>query len=310
MNQQKRTEQMAPQSVVFTTQMMTVFIEHEKMIDKVLKRCHDLTATEFCILRALYLAGGEANGLDFAQFLMLKRNSISIALSSLARKDLASKAPSERDRRMLHVTETAAGRKITRDATASIYEAQKATFWSNLSLEDERGGNLVASLVLSKLRGVDYSATAPLKDENTPISSEFVVFCKMVPQRWDFTLKKHSELSLTDFRILTCLDEWGSAARASDIARYLLLERSVVSTRKDALITRGLVAESVDENDRRNSNLVVTEHGAVLAERLKAHLSTETADMYSLCEEANLSNEINDWHRVMYANMSVMNYIL
>lgn len=297
---------MKSQSVIFTSEMMTVFVEHEKVIDRVLKRCHGLTTTEFCILRALYLAGGEVDGLDFAGFLMLKRNSISIALSSLARKNLVSKLPSEKDRRMLRVRETDEGIEITRNATASVYEAQTTTFWRHLTADEERGGNLVASLVLAKLRGVDYSSTAPLKETNTPITPEFIVFCKMVPQRWSYIIKKNSDLSLTDYRVLSCLIELGEEARASDVMRRLLLERSVVSMCKDDLRSHGLITESPDKSDRRNSNLGVTAKGHEVFSLLKDHLTTETSNMYSLCDN-DLSRAVNEWHCTMYANLNISN---
>lgn len=300
---------MKRQFVIFTSEMMTVFVEHEKMIDKILKRCHGLTTTEFCILRALYLEGGEVDGLDFARFLMLKRNSISLAISSLDRKGLVTKLPSKDDRRMLRVKETEEGRAITRDATTSVFEAQTNTFWSNLSLDDERGGNLVASLVLAQLRGYDYSSVAPLSEGNTPITPEFVVFCKMVPQRWGHVIKDSSNLSLTDYRVLACLVELGGRARASDVMRSLFIERSVVSVCKDALRAQGLIVEEPDKADKRNSIISVVEMGFDIAAALKDRLIEATADMYSLCDD-DLSRAINKWHREMYASMNTTNWLV
>ncbi len=300
---------MERESVRFTSQMVTVFVQHEKMISKVLKRCHDLTATEFCILREIYLAGGEVDGLDFADFLMLKRNSISMAISSLSRKGYVEKSPSSNDRRMASIFETSTGTEVTRAATKRVYEAQRSTFWRNLSVDDERSGNVVASLVLRRLRGQDYATAAPLKETNTPITPEFIIFCKVVPQRWSCTIKEVSNLSLTDFRILDHVSASEGEIRAADVAQALLLERSLISSCKNGLVRQGLLHEQSDISDGRNSFLSATSTGEALAAKLNAALGEATADMYALCDER-LVFDINEWHPRMYRSMNVMNQLI
>lgn len=296
---------MKRESVTFTPQMVTVFLEHEKLISKVLKRCHDLTATEFCILREIYLAGGRVEGMDFAGFLMLKRNSISMAITSLSRKGYVVKETGSSDRRMTVVSETAAGKKVTQDATRNVYEAQVSTFWKSLTVEEERGGNRCAVLVLEKLRDHAIDDAATLKAINTPISPEFIVFCKVVPQRWATIIKESADLSLTEFRILNNVASSPDGRRASDTARSLLLERSLVSTCKHRLIMGSLMGETADPDDGRNAILRSTAAGEAVVMRLNALLTKATADMYSLCDD-DLCVAANEWHARMYRNMNVM----
>lgn len=300
---------MKRESVTFTPQMATVFVEHEKLISKTLKRCHDLTATEFCILREIYLAGGKVEGMDFANFFMLKRNSISMAITSLSKKGYVQKGTGPNDRRVAVISETEAGRKATQDATKSVYEAQVSTFWKSLTIEEERGGNRCGVLVLEKLRDHVIADAATLKAANTPITPEFIVFCKVVPQRWAAIIKGSVDLSLTDFRILNNVVSAPDGRRASDVARSLLLERSLVSSCKSRLISKGLLEEVSDPDDGRNAILRSTSAGDDLEMRLNSLLTKATADMYSLCDD-DLCVAANEWHARMYRNMNVMNQII
>lgn len=301
---------MEEQSVAFTSHMATVFVEHEKLAGKVFKREQGLTTTEFCILRALYLAGGEVSGLDFVDYLMLKRNSISIAMSSLDKKGLVKKQVSSGDRRMLHIKETKEGRKVAHEAAEVLYQAQKNTFWNELSITDERGGNVVASMVLAKLRGVDYSSTAPLTNSNTPISPEFILFCKVVPQRWNAAIKSETPgLSLSEYRVLRHLTEC-KEARAADISRSLFLERSVVSNCKNTLLGRNFIHEMADEADHRNYVLTPSDEGILAEEHLRECLQRETSFMYEPCEKAGLAASINAWHQQMYESIRMRGGLL
>ncbi len=288
--------------VTFTPQMVTVFVEHEAQIARVLKRDCDLTVTEFCIIRELYLSGGPVDGFNFADFLMLRRNSISMALSSLEDKGYITKSSSKTDRRKSRITVTEKGIDLTIKATRAIYEAQESSFWNDLTPDEERSGNLVASLVLSSLRGKRQDDAAPLDKTHTPITPEFIVFCKAVPQMWIKTVKDSAGLSLSEFRILATMVSLKGSAYAIDLSRMLLLDRSTISASKDKLVEKGLIGESQDERDRRNSELRILPRGRQLFNDLNRKLQDVTNQMYSLCVP-DYAEAINQWHLRMYKNM-------
>ena len=294
--------------VACNQQMITVFVEHNKVIAKVLKKYYQLTPTEFCILRALYLSDGRVEGVDFASFLYLKRNSISMALSKLEERELIGKAANQQDRRSIVVTETERGTEVTREATADIYGALTNSFWHDLALEDKRGGNQTASLVLEALRGTPTKAPGGLKESNTPVSPEFVVFCKVVPQLWSARLAPLG-LSLSEYRMLSTILQADEPIRSTDIARSLLLERSVVSQFKDTMVEKGLVDFSPAEGDRRNYEVSLTSEGQSLALAAQVALQEETDRAYALCDDA-LVSRINDWHLRMFRNMNVLNAVI
>ena len=299
---QDQREQARGARVVCNQQMVTVFVEHNKVIAKVLKKYYDLTPTEFCILRALYLSDGRVEGVDFASFLCLKRNSISMALSKLEGRDLIGKAASEQDRRSIVVTETLRGTGITREATTDIYGALTGSFWRDLSLEDKRGGNETAYRVLEALRGAPTKAPGGLKDGNTPISPEFIVFCKTLPQLWGARLTPLG-LALSEYRMLDVAARAEEPLRSTDIARALLLERSAVSLFKDALVGKGLVSFSPTEGDRRNCTVSLTPAGGALVARARDILQRETDRAYALCDDG-LVARVNAWHLRMFRNMN------
>lgn len=294
--------------VICNQQMITVFVEHNKVIAKVLKKYYQLTPTEFCILRALYLSDGRVEGVDFASFLYLKRNSISMALSKLEERELIGKAANQQDRRCIVVTETERGTKVTREATADIYGALTNSFWHDLTLEDKRGGNQTASLVLEALRGTPTKAPGGLKESNTPVSPEFVVFCKVVPQLWTTQLAPWG-LSLSEYRMLDTIRQANEPIRSTDIARSLLLERSVVSQFKDTMVEKGLIDFSLAVGDRRNYEVSLTPEGQFLTLTAQAALQEETDRAYMLCDNA-LASRINEWHLRMFRNMNVLNAVI
>lgn len=291
--------------VICSQQMVTVFVEHAKVIAKVLKKYYGLTSTEFCILRAIYLSDGRIEGVDFASFLCLKRNSISTALSALQRQGFVAKEPSSRDRRSVVIAETEEGVEATRKATADIYGALTSSFWRNLSMDDKLGGNRTAALVLEALRGTPTKAPGGLKETSTPITPEFVVFCKAVPQLWSAGLAGLG-LSLSEYRVLDATREAGGPVRSADLARALMLDRSAVSLIKDGMVARGLASFSPAEPDRRSSSLALLPDGEMLAIQARRALQKETDRAYSLCDDA-LVAQVNSWHVRMFQNMNVLN---
>lgn len=296
---------MQTERVICSQQMVTVFVEHAKVIAKVLKKYYGLTPTEFCILRAVYLSDGRVEGVDFASFLCLKRSSISTALSALQRLGFVEKEASAQDRRGVVVTETPEGVEATRKATADIYGALTSSFWRNLSMEDKLGGNRAAALVLEALRGVPTKSPGSLKETSTPITPEFVVFCKAVPQLWSASLAPLG-LSLSEYRVLDAAREAPGPVRSADLARALLLDRSAVSLLKDGMVEKGLVSFSPVDPDRRNSLLALLPEGEMLAIHARDGLQKETDRAYSLCDDA-FAKQVNSWHERMFQNINVLN---
>lgn len=295
---------MGSEPSLFTAHMVTVFVEHRKSIDAILRSKHSMSSTEFCILRSLYLAGGDVDGLDFATYLMLRRNSVSTALASLAHKGYVEKRSGDDDRRMLHVTTTQSGMKAVHQATLSIFRAQKKTFWKNLDDADALGGNRIASCVLESMRGTSFENAAPLRPCNTPITPEFVVFCKAVPQHWTHTVKSESNLSLTELRVLSEISD-APDTRPSDIMDALIINRARMSQAKSFLQKAGLVIARVDAADRRNTPLSPTSEGKRLASFLRERLTRETDALYALCSP-DLRRKAAVWHEKMYASMREM----
>lgn len=162
--------------------------------------------------------------------------------------------------------------------------------------------------MLERLRGVPTEAPGGLKESNTPITPEFVVFCKAVPQLWASCLAGLG-LSFSEYRILDAVTSADGPVRSTDVARALMLDRSVVSLFKDSVVERGLVDFSPAEGDRRNYVLALTEEGRGLVGRARAALQAVTDDAYSLCSDE-LVGRVNVWHRRMFRNMNVLNAVI
>ena len=72
-------------------------------------------------------------------------------------------------------------------------------------------------------------------------------------------------LSLSEYRILDAVRTAEEPVRSTDIARRLLLDRSVVSLFKDTMVEKGLVSFTPAEGDRRNYTVTLTPEGEGLA---------------------------------------------
>lgn len=296
-------------TIKLSPKMITVYCEHERLFGKLLKRFCDMTVTEYCVLREINLAGGRVEGFDFAGFLMLKHSTISMTLSSLENKGYIKRELSSTDRRMLSVSATQKGVQAGEEATQTIHTTWEKTFWSNFDLDEERGGHRIAYLVLTKLRGYAPEEPAVPKENVNPISPEFIMFLKLVPQRWSQVIKNSAGLSLSEYRVLFEMAEAGGSTLAADLSRRLYLDRSMISVCKDKLLKRGLLFETPDDHDRRNSKLKLTAEGKKLCTRLTDELQAATEDMFSLCLPK-YTKEINIWNDKLYDNMGTLSRVV
>jgi DNA-binding MarR family transcriptional regulator len=279
--------------------MMTVIIEHEKRIKRLLSTKHNLTPSEFSILRSVELSGGSSTGLSIGGFLHLKHNSVSMALSNLKAQGLITKTINQADRRATDITITQKGIDATREATKDIYLDMKSTFWETMTDEDIRSAILVGSHVNRRLTSSDKLYTASFDEETLPISPEFIVNMKALPKAWDNTIKKMAGISMPEYRILNLLANSKEPLRSFDIAAKLLMDRAAVSRCKTMLEQDGYLVAEQNSADRRDAVLSCSVTGLRVEGKTTEALSAMTVELYSDLN-ANEAIKMNEWHKEMY----------
>lgn len=283
--------------------MMTVIIEHGRQMKSILASNYDLSPTEFSILRSIELAGGKSKGLSTGSFLLLKHNSISVALSNLQEKGLIEKEINAQDRRSTDLMITKKGRSLAKKATEDIYQAVESHFWQGMNEEEVREAVLVGSRVNKRLTNSDQMLTNAFEDEALPISPEFIVNMSVLPKLWSQTAKKEGSLSLPEYRMLDLLVNTPEALRSFDIASRLTMDRAAISRNKDKLEKAGYLQVKQDAKDRRDVLLSPTAKGKSVEEKIHAKLQEITEELYSDLgtDEA---RRMNEQHVQMYETMT------
>lgn len=94
-------------------------------------------------------------------------------------------------------------------------------------------------------------------------------------ERLDHELQQRSQLSLTDFDILSMLAEAGdNRLRMSELAELVLVSRSRLTYRVDRLASLDYVAREECEDDRRGLYAILTDTGAkALADATPGHVA-------------------------------------
>lgn len=84
-------------------------------------------------------------------------------------------------------------------------------------------------------------------------------------------LQAHSDLSLTEWRVLVMLDTWHDVS-AAEIARRSRLDKGQLSRCIKGMIDRGLVTSANSLTDNRTQILKLTETGRSLHQKLRPHM--------------------------------------
>jgi DNA-binding MarR family transcriptional regulator len=116
-------------------------------------------------------------------------------------------------------------------------------------------------------------------------------------ERLDHELQQRSQLSLTDYDILSALSEAPEARlRMSDLAERVLVSRSRLTYRIDRLAELDYVARQECEDDRRGLFAILTDKGS---EALEAAAPGLQADVQNLFYTAFQADEMEVVARVM-----------
>lgn len=280
-------------------QMITVHLEHERLIGHALRSGFHLDIVEYCLMDFLDGFDGELDNSHLRDFKARKYKTLLAAVTSLEDKGLVRKRAIE-GRKAFAMRLTDAGDALVREINDAVLELMRATFWRNIP-DDE-----IADMMATSVGSLDNLKAAPMdlyrEDGRTSlIHPYFFLDLVFTNQRWRDIVQREASLSLNAYRILDLLESFGRMA-PSEIASTLCIERSGVSLNKRSLAERELVRQQEGGSDRRRQYLQCTEKGRLTARRTRARLEEETRGFFSPVD-ADLVNVLNAQHLRMYCEV-------
>ena len=129
---------MKSETIVFSRQMLTVIVEHTRVVTARLKERWGLSYNEFTLLYALLEVARPVDTGSLGEYLLLRRETVTGLLLDLEDKGLVVRVPGQKDRRVLLVQLSRKGATETREAAAvalrGVHElhAGCATAYENL----------------------------------------------------------------------------------------------------------------------------------------------------------------------------------
>lgn len=287
-------------ALIVSHQVITVHLEHERVIRRVLKDGFDIDIVEYCLADYLLCCKEPLPSTFLHQFNTQKYRTMLSAVSSLEDKGIIAKEQANLGRKTFLVRLTPYGEQLAKDASALVHDCMKSTFWRNIP-EDE-----IERTMRYSVTALENLKAAPLQlyasdFETSKIHPYFFLDIVYIIRRWKEVVAEAAGLTLTTYRALSLLESFGEMS-PSDIASTLCIEKSSVSTSKEVLIERAYALENEDGNDHRKLYLSCSDQGRIVARRLNSLVEEETKTYFSPVD-AHTINLLNAHHMRMYCEV-------
>lgn len=290
---------MAPSSIM-SYQFMNVLVMTNASVKQAIQKAAGIATTDYCILQALIMLDRPVGMSEYQDFLMLRKNTISMAISRLEKGGLVSKEISSSDLRKCDIAITGKGAAVARKSSIAIRDMLLEGFWKTYDDERVNWGMVIDTRAYFASGGV-----ANLFD-NDPASDDFVlptwiVALKNLEQMWSAVVKRCSGLSLSEFRVLDHLDHTGRPFGSYELSDALGIETSAMSRVMRSLRASGLVSTAQSSVDKRSFVSGITPGGAQLLESTRQALAEATDGYYAVISEEERAR-LSAWHRTMFDN--------
>ncbi|NTU88663.1 MAG: MarR family transcriptional regulator [Actinobacteria bacterium] len=269
------------------------------LIKEVVLHIGNMSITDYCILQKLLMLDRSMELSEFRGFLLLKKNTISIAVSRLEQNGYISKETNKNDYRKCFITLTSDGRELAQKLSHAIRDSLLANFWQTFEDERVNWGMVIDSQAFYLHVGDSERADLDFKEDGNFVSPSWIIALKYISQLWTLALAKEVKLSLSEFRVLQLLVISQASYCTIEIARKLEIESSVVSRVIRSLRNAGLVDLVQSKDDRRSYLSTVTSDGECVYEKGRLALEGVTDAYYSSISDAD-KKRLSLWHETMY----------
>jgi DNA-binding MarR family transcriptional regulator len=280
----------------FSPEYVTLVVEVNRLIDESLKESVGFSTTEYCILQQLFAYEDRALSTLFQDFLLLRQNSITAAITRLESRGLVKKEFNKQDYRTFYVQITPTGREVATRASEAITSILSKKTWQDPSDE-----NIYWTMKLHANLGHKINLRIEREDlyRDHFIMPEWVVETKYLQQLWTMTVQSFVRISLSSYRLLALLSSSTEKLHPADISRALMVDRSPISTTLRQLVNLEFATSEPSDRDRRCFLVSITEKGRALEADIRAALIKATDKHFSPVPE-DLTKPLNDWHMTMY----------
>lgn len=287
-------------ALVVGHQIITVHIEHDRLIRHALKDEFGIDLIEYCLMDSLLCYGCPLPSSFLRQFNTQKYRTMLCVVTSLEDKGIVSKEQTNGDRKAFLIRLTMHGEQLARRASQMILDLMKSTFWKNIPENEIIDMMRYSTTTLSNLKAAPLQLYG-MNHQSMKIHPYFFLDIVYLIRRWKEVAMHSANLSLTEFRILSLIGD-NEKMSSSEIASTLCIEKSSVSAGKAILLKKKLIYEIEDEADRRRSYLFCTNKGKRVAEKLNKAVERETIQYFSPIDEE-IVNLLNAQHMRMYCEI-------
>lgn len=286
------------------SQILDVLVFTNNDIEQAIRSSARMADTDYCILQTLLMLGRSAGMSEYHDFLLLKRNTVSMAISRLWTAGYVSKELDANDLRKCTIAITEEGIAAAHRASVAIREALLKDFWTTFEDERVNWGMVVDSraFLLNGGGGVLFDADPSSEDFVVPT---WIIALKHIEQLWTAAAREGADLSLSQFRVLDLLDhlahDGACPAPAMDIASTLRIEDSTMSRIMRSLRSEGLIETAQSSGDRRSFLSEITPAGTERLGRARKAIGAKAVEYYSVLPPED-SERLSAWHYDMLRN--------
>lgn len=287
------------QPVMFSHEFMRVLVITNNHIKEAVLRVGDMSVTDYCILQKLLMLDRVMELMEFRDFLHLKANTISTAVSRLERRGCVSKEQNERDSRKCRIEITEYGKDLSRKMSQAIRDSLRVRFWKTFDDERVNWGMIVDSKAFYLHSGDVERASMADEEDGDFVSPSWIMALKYISLLWTSALASETGLSLNEFRVLQLIAVDQMPYCSLDITRKLEIESSVVSRIIRSLRLAGFVEMTRSEDDKRSYVSTVTRDGEEVYRAGRCVLERVTEEYYATITPDE-RKRLSSWHKAMF----------
>ena len=284
----------------FSLRLSAMYVELLRLASSFVHDDSGLTLTEWEVVVGVAQSPRPLRVRELADFLVLEVATLWQLIPRLLDEGLVGQASDGEDRRMLLLVADERQRLHAADCFRSLSRHVAGITLRYLPTEEfdmHMARSIGASLDV--LRG--HPADVSLPVAGGYLRLEFLVFARVIIDRWRAVIRRSCGRSLSEFRVLDAL--CGSQRlRVQDLSELLLLARSQVSACRRALDARGLVRTGRNPLDGRSVLLAATEKGRSLVAGALPALDELTERAHRPDTEGGVM-VLDAWHARMYYNL-------
>lgn len=243
----------------FMSDYLTMMDVLAKAITHGLEESCRITPLQYRIMIRM-LADTEVHAKDLSTDLHVGISTVSIAVSKLVDKKLISRNESAEDMRFVGLRLTSSGRKMVERADSSVY-AIMSEYWSTLTQEQFEAAMVSSLSAVERYSHMRYENGQPRLDTA-------LVDTVMISRMLTNHALQEVGMSISDYRVLLALRIMGGRSFSADIAKFLFLNSSDLTSCMKNLEALGCITRKRMPDNRRIRVIELTETGMDRTEEL------------------------------------------